>query len=91
MAGRYSAVSAPRSPRREAPGGDLDDDEEVVIEKLDGCLIHEALAALWETWGAANATVDAKAPWVLTKSATAGDEAATARPAMSSATWRPAA
>ena len=51
----------------------------LVVEKLDGCLVHEALAALWEFVGAANKTVDAEAPWVLAKAAKAGDEAAAAR------------
>jgi methionyl-tRNA synthetase len=48
-------------------------------EKLDGCLLHEALAALWEFVGGANRVVDAEQPWVLARAAKAGDESATAR------------
>jgi methionyl-tRNA synthetase len=47
--------------------------------KLDACLLHDALAALWEFVGAANRFVDAEQPWVLAKAARAGDEGAAAR------------
>jgi len=43
---------------------------------FDACLLHEALAALWEFVGAANKLVDAEQPWTLAKSWKAGDEAA---------------
>jgi methionyl-tRNA synthetase len=42
-------------------------------------LLDEALAALWAFVGAANRYVDGEQPWVLAKSAKAGDEAAAAR------------
>jgi methionyl-tRNA synthetase len=48
-------------------------------EKLDGYLLHEALAALWEFVGAANKLVDAERPWDLAKAAKAGDAAAEER------------
>jgi len=47
--------------------------------KLDACLLHDALAALWEFVGAANRFVDAEQPWVLAKAARAGDEEAAGR------------
>ena len=43
-------------------------------ERIEGCLLHEALAALWEFVGAANRLVDAEQPWVLAKASKAGDE-----------------
>jgi methionyl-tRNA synthetase len=48
-------------------------------ERLEACLLHEALAGLWEFVGAANKVVDAEQPWVLAKAATSGDDAAAAR------------
>jgi methionyl-tRNA synthetase len=48
-------------------------------ERLDGYLLHDALAELWEFVGGANKTVDAEQPWNLNKAAKAGDEAAAAR------------
>ena len=48
-------------------------------EKLDGYLLHDALAELWEFVGGANKTVDAEQPWTLAKQAKAGDEAAATR------------
>jgi methionyl-tRNA synthetase len=47
--------------------------------KLDACLLHEALASLWEFVGAANKHVDDEQPWNLAKAAKAGDEAAADR------------
>ena len=43
---------------------------------LDGRLLHEALAALWDFVGAANRHVDAEQPWVLAKARDAGDTGA---------------
>jgi len=45
-------------------------------ERLDGFVLHDALAALWEYVGSANKAVDAEQPWVLAKAWKAGDEAA---------------
>ena len=49
------------------------------VERLEGCLLHEALASLWGFVGAANKVVDSEQPWVLAKAAAAGDEAAAVR------------
>jgi methionyl-tRNA synthetase len=46
---------------------------------LEGCLLHDALAALWEFVGAANRLVDAEKPWELAKAAKTGDATAAAR------------
>jgi methionyl-tRNA synthetase len=48
-------------------------------KKLDGYLLHEALAGLWEFVGAANKLVDAEKPWELAKTAKAGDDEAAQR------------
>ena len=45
---------------------------------LEGCLLHMALAELWEFVGAANRLVDAEKPWELAKAAKAGDAEADA-------------
>jgi methionyl-tRNA synthetase len=49
------------------------------VAALEGCLLHEALAKLWEFVGAANRYVDAEQPWSLAKAAKAGDDAAASR------------
>ena len=48
-------------------------------ERLDGILLHEALAELWSFVGDANKAVDAEQPWVLAKAAKEGDADAAAR------------
>ena len=48
---------------------------------IEACTLHEALATLWRFVGAANRYVDAQAPWVLAKAATAGDAVAAGDPA----------
>jgi methionyl-tRNA synthetase len=48
-------------------------------DRLEGCLLHDALATLWDLVGAANRLVDAEQPWVLAKAMKAGDADATAR------------
>ncbi len=47
--------------------------------KFDACLLHDALAALWDFVGAANRFVDVEQPWVLARAAKAGDEDAAER------------
>jgi methionyl-tRNA synthetase len=81
MAGRYLGGERPAPrPAGDAPLGEgWSDTLRLVVEKLDGCRVHEALAELWEFVGGANKTVDAEAPWVLAKAAKAGDEVAAAR------------
>ena len=48
-------------------------------ERLDGYLLHDALAALWDFVGAANKLVDSEQPWTLAKAAKGGDGEAAAR------------
>jgi methionyl-tRNA synthetase len=45
-------------------------------ERLEGLLLHDALAELWEFVSGANKVVDAEKPWELAKAAKTGDEAA---------------
>jgi methionyl-tRNA synthetase len=45
-------------------------------DRLDGLLLHEALAELWSFVNAANQLVDAAKPWDLNKAARAGDGSA---------------
>jgi methionyl-tRNA synthetase len=45
-------------------------------QKLEACLLHDALAALWEFVGAANKHVETQQPWSLAKAMKAGDAAA---------------
>jgi methionyl-tRNA synthetase len=49
------------------------------VGALEGCLLHEALAALWEFVGEANRYVDAQQPWTLARTAREGDGSAAAR------------
>jgi methionyl-tRNA synthetase len=46
---------------------------------VEGCLLHTALADLWEFVGAGNRFVDAEKPWELAKAAKAGDAVAEER------------
>jgi len=48
-------------------------------ERLESCLLHEALAALWTLVEHANRLVDAEKPWELAKAAKTGDAIATQR------------
>ena len=48
----------------------------VYREKIDGCLLHDALAALWGFVAAANRYVDSEQPWTIAKAMKNGDEAA---------------
>lgn len=50
-----------------------------LADRVEGCLLHEALAVLWEFVGAANRFVDSEQPWAVAKAAKAGDAAAAAR------------
>jgi methionyl-tRNA synthetase len=49
------------------------------VDAIEGCLLHQALAELWEFVGAANRHVDAEKPWELAKAVKAGDVAAAER------------
>jgi methionyl-tRNA synthetase len=48
-------------------------------ELIEACLLHEALAVLWEFVGEANRFVDSRQPWTLNKAAQAGDADAAAQ------------
>jgi methionyl-tRNA synthetase len=81
MTHRYLAGErpAPRS-TSDSPLGEIwSDTLRRYGERLTSCLLHEALAELWEFVGAANRAVDAEQPWVLAKAAKAGDAAAMVR------------
>ncbi len=69
----------PRGPGEATLAGTWNDALAAHRAKLDACLLHDALGALWEFVGAANRFVDAEQPWVLAKAARAGDEGAMAR------------
>jgi methionyl-tRNA synthetase len=81
MGGRYLAGERPAPrPAADAPlAGAWAATLEAVAGKLDACLIHDALAALWDYVGLANKTVDAEAPWALAKAARGGDDDAARR------------
>ena len=81
MTNRYldGARPAPRPASASPLAEGWADTIERVRERIDGCLLHEALAELWEFVGGANKTVDAERPWDLAKAAKAGDAAAGAR------------
>jgi len=70
---------APRPARESALAEGWADTLRVYGDRLEGLLLHEALAELWEFVGGANKVVDAEKPWELAKAATTGDEAAAAR------------
>ncbi len=49
------------------------------VAAVEGCLLHEALAELWDFVSGANKVVEAEQPWVLAKAAKAGDAVAAER------------
>ncbi len=75
MAGRYLGDRRPAPGRTPASslGAAWPDIATRYRERLEACLLHDALAVLWEFVGAANKLVDAEQPWVLAKAAKAGD------------------
>jgi methionyl-tRNA synthetase len=82
MAGRY--LGGDRPAPRTAPGTSplahaWSETLPGYVERLEACLLHDALAALWEFVGAANRFVDAEQPWALAKAASAGDGEAAIR------------
>jgi methionyl-tRNA synthetase len=81
MANRYLGGERPdpMPPDGSALGGGWAAILETYRARLEACLIHEALAVLWEFVGAANRFVDAEQPWTLAKAAKGGDEAASLR------------
>ncbi|HSL97429.1 MAG TPA: class I tRNA ligase family protein, partial [Candidatus Deferrimicrobiaceae bacterium] len=81
MAGRYLAGGrpAPRPAAASTLASSWATTKPALAEKLERCLLHEALASLWGFVGEANRLVDAEQPWALAKAASGGDEAAAAR------------
>lgn len=79
MAGRFVDGERP-APRTDGPLPDAWRSAfEAYARRLEGCLLHEALATLWGFVGDANRFVDAEGPWVLARAARGGDETAAAR------------
>jgi methionyl-tRNA synthetase len=78
MAGRYLGGERPAPrPGTEAPlAAAWSEAVKAYATKLDGLLLHEALAALWDFVGAANRFVEAEQPWAIAKAARAGDATA---------------
>ena len=81
MAGRYLGGVRPdpdlaaASPLGAAWAGVRD----MFVRKLEGCLLHEALGALWEFVGAGNRFVEAEQPWAIARAVKAGEEGAAER------------
>ncbi len=81
MTNRYlDGERPPPRPAMESPLAEgWADTGRLYVERLESCLLHDALAELWEFVGGANRVVDAEKPWELAKAAKEGDEAAAAR------------
>jgi methionyl-tRNA synthetase len=81
MANRYlDGVRPDPRPEADAPLGDAWSELlPAYRERLEGCLLHDALGILMDFVGGANKTVDAEQPWVLAKAANAGDAEARTR------------
>jgi len=81
MASRYldGARPAPRAAAEAALAGSWAAAIAAYSEHIEACLLHEALASLWEFVGDANRFVETEQPWVLAKAATGGDDDAAAR------------
>ncbi len=81
MVGRYldGVRPAPRERAASPLGAAWAELLPIYRSRLEGCLLHDALAVLWDFVGSANKTVDAEQPWVLAKAAKAGDADATTR------------
>jgi methionyl-tRNA synthetase len=71
MGQRY--LGGERPAPRAAEGSSLARAWEAILpayrRRLEGCLLHEALAELWSFVALANKTVDAEQPWVLARTA----------------------
>jgi methionyl-tRNA synthetase len=81
MAARYLDGSRPAP--REAADAPLAtawaDTLTKAVPAIEGYLLHDYLASLWDFVGAANRFVEAEAPWALAKAAKDGDEEAATR------------
>ncbi|HSK53534.1 MAG TPA: methionine--tRNA ligase [Clostridia bacterium] len=78
MTNRYLGGERP-SPTNGSLASEWGDRLPRFVESIEGCLLHQALAELWEFVGTANRLVDAEKPWELAKSVKAGDAAAEER------------
>ena len=81
MAGRYLGGERP-APREaaESPLGTVwPAARDLFVAKLEACLLHEALAALWEFVGAGNRFVEVEQPWVIARAVRAGENGAAER------------
>lgn len=78
MASRYlgGARPAPRAPEDSPLAAAWAEALPGYVTSLEGLLLHDALAKLWEFVGAANRFVEAEQPWALAKAAKAGDAGA---------------
>jgi methionyl-tRNA synthetase len=81
MAGRYlgGVRPAPREAAASPLGAAWPATRDLFIAKLEGCLLHDALAALWEFVGAGNRFVEAEQPWVIARAVKAGEDGAAER------------
>ncbi|MBA3779016.1 MAG: methionine--tRNA ligase [Chloroflexi bacterium] len=76
MANRYLDGERP-SPSRDGPlGAKWPEVLERYQARLEGLLLHDAMAVLWEFVGAANRYVDAEQPWTIAKQVKDGDKPA---------------
>ncbi len=76
MTNRYFAGERQQPSRDGSLVGGWQAQSALYVERLEGCLLHQALADLWEFVGAANRLVEAEQPWTLAKAMKAGDSAA---------------
>jgi methionyl-tRNA synthetase len=81
MAGRYleGTRPVPRASSEASLAGAWSAALPPATRAIEGCLLHEYLAAIWEFVGAANRFVETEAPWALAKAARAGDDEAATR------------
>jgi len=79
MTNRYLEGERPAPGREAGLAGVATEALGTFRDRLDACLLHDALAALWNLVEAANRLVDAEKPWELAKAAKAGDAMATQR------------
>jgi methionyl-tRNA synthetase len=81
MAGRYldGERPAPREATESPLGVAWSAVRDSFVARLERCLLHEALAALWEFVGAGNRFVEAEQPWVIARAVKAGENGAAER------------
>jgi methionyl-tRNA synthetase len=81
MGARYldGARPAPRAVAASPLGQAWEPIVERVSAAVDACLLHEALAAIWDFVGAANRQVEADQPWTIARASKDGEEGAAER------------